>query len=104
MTEPLCADCGRDPRPNEDTAKWYMGIDGEDWLGICPKCSAQDYCGCCGNKTRDAVFCAKCTSSPKHLGSPRLHAWDRTYEATHGAPCPFGTSASGGEQVGVVGA
>jgi hypothetical protein len=49
----------------------------------------QDYCGCCGDETRGAFFCVKCTKIVKHLGPSSLHLWDRTYEAVHGEPCPF---------------
>jgi hypothetical protein len=55
---------------------------------------AEDYCGCCGNPCgRGRVFCNRCQTKVGHLGPSSLHAWDRTFEATHGVPCPFQVSA-----------
>jgi hypothetical protein len=38
MIAAFCADCARVRDPGEDVTDWLMGVDGEDWLGVCPEC------------------------------------------------------------------
>lgn len=52
-----------------------------------------DYCGCCGNEcARSEVWCPACL--PHVSRAFGRSAWDCTYQAQHGTPCPNAVRAT----------
>lgn len=60
----------------------------------------ENYCGCCGDVIADHADASRmwCGCCLKHLGpaiinNVRIPAWERTYQACVGVPCPFSVTA-----------